>query len=90
MSGLDTLVSRPDSIPYTESEVIVAKRLTIQELKRQLVFAEERAADSDWMVRMQGRDDVRKLKARIARREKDEALRSMGMTSRCPREILAR
>ena len=59
------------------------KRQTIEELKRQLVFAEDRAADSDWMVRDQGRKDVKRLKAAIARRERDQAYRNCGMTKVC-------
>ena len=46
------------------------KRSTLEELKQMLVYAECRAYDSDWMVRMQGRKDVEELSKRIAAMEK--------------------
>lgn len=55
------------------------KKQTIQELKTQLVFAESRAASSDWQERVQGRADVKRLKARIARRERDQVYRDCGL-----------
>lgn len=54
-------------------------KVTLADLRRQLVFAEARACGDDFRERMQGREDVRKLKARIARRERDQAMRDMGM-----------
>lgn len=56
------------------------KRQSIEELRRQLIFAEARATDSDWMVRDQGRKDVKRLKTAIARRERDQIYRDLGMS----------
>ena len=41
---------------------------TLQQLETELIYAEARAYDSDWMVRMQGRQDVERLKAAIKRK----------------------
>ena len=56
------------------------RKVTLQDLRAMLVNAECRAVnDVDFMIRMDARDDVRRLKARIARRERDTLLREMGM-----------
>ena len=39
-----------------------------------------RNVDSDWMVRDQGHKDVKRLKATITRRERDQAYRDCEMT----------
>lgn len=53
---------------------------TLATLKTWLVYAECRAASNDWIERAKGRDEVRKLKARIARRERAEAYKDLGLT----------
>ena len=55
-------------------------RTSLTDLRSMLVSAECRAVcDPDFIVRMTAREDVRKLKARIARRERDQAMRDVGM-----------
>lgn len=56
------------------------KKVTLAELKTWLINAECRAVcDPDFIKRMDARDEVRRLKARIARRERDQAYADCGM-----------
>lgn len=57
----------------------MAKKVSLGELKVQLVYAEARAYDNDFIMRLQARDDIKRLKTRIARREREEAYRDLGM-----------
>jgi len=54
--------------------------VTLQQLKAMLVDAKMHAVcDTSFIDRMTARDNVRKLKSRIARREKDQAMRDLGL-----------
>lgn len=59
----------------------MAKKVSLENLRHMLVNANVRATcDTDPFVRMSARDEVRRLKARIARRERDEARAALGLT----------
>ncbi len=48
------------------------KKQTIESLRQQLVYAEARAYDNDFIVRMKGRDDAERLRKAIRRLELKE------------------
>lgn len=56
------------------------KKVTLEQLRAMLANAEVRTYDNDFIVRMNARDGARKLRQRINRREKDEAMASLGLT----------
>lgn len=55
-------------------------KVSLRDLRMMLVNAECRAVnDVSFIDRGRARDEARRLKARISRREKDEAMRDLGM-----------